>query len=66
MIFLPIRSFGLPDTTFTFKAYTLIQSDSDDLYVKSRGWYTSGLLSTSLATIVLKMNLIELSVPFAL
>ena len=65
-IFLPIKSFGFPDTTFTLRAYTLIQSDSEALYVNSLGWYTSGLFSTSSDIIVLKINLIESSVPFAL
>jgi len=44
----------------------LIQSDSDALYVKSLGLYTSGFSSTVLETIVLKTNLIELVVPLAL
>ena len=44
----------------------LVQSASEDLYVKSLGLYTSGLLSVDLATTVLKINLMELVVPLDL
>ena len=62
----PIKDLGSPEITFTFSAYTLIQSDLETLYVKSFGLYTSGFSSVSLEMIVLNINLIELSVPFAL
>ena len=65
-IFFPIKFFTSPDITLHLRAYTLIQSDSDALYVKSLGLYTSGFSSTVLETIVLKTNLIELVVPLAL
>ena len=62
----PIIDKGSPERTFTFSEYVEIQSEVDALIVESFGLYTSGISSGSLATIELKINLIDLSVPFAL
>ena len=66
MITLPIKLLTLPETTLTFKAYLLIQSEVDDFIVKSFGLYTDTSSDGSFDIIELKINLIDLSVPFDL
>jgi len=63
---LPTSEFTSPEITFTFKAYLLIQSEVDAFKVKSFGLYTDTCSVGSLEMIELKINLIDLSVPFAL
>ena len=63
---LPIKLLTLPEITLTFKAYLLIQSEVDDFIVKSFGLYTDTSSVGSFDIIELKINLIDLSVPFDL
>ena len=61
-----MRELTSPSNTLTRRAYPCVQSEVEDLYVKSDGLYTVGLFSTPPSTTVLNRNWIDFSVPFDL